>query len=109
MGGADGLGYGQTWLFYISGSTSGCGSSNTGQRNFNVDYVNTTAKPIMASWQFAIPWGGYALVYLNYVMIAQIGVANGFLPYSVVIPPGGTYTVGVFGATPNICTWAELR
>ena len=109
MGGADGLGYGQTWQFYIHGTSSGCGSSNTGQRNFNVDYVNTTAKPIMASWQFAIPWGGYALVYLNYVMIAQIGVANGFLPYSVVIPPGGTYTVGVYGATPTICTWAELR
>lgn len=93
------LGVGQTW--------------QTPSRSAGVTYTNTTGKPILIiiSGQVNASNTQYTYIFVNSVQVAYAFGGGGAaayyaLPYSVIVPPGSTYSVTNAG---GISVWVELR
>jgi hypothetical protein len=106
-GGADGLGYGQTWQ-NLTGNSVGC----NGPRNFFVTCTNTTGKPIFVSVATYKSSGGGGNVMHSVNGVQQLhegmaGTDNG-KTITFVVPPDSTYSVAT-DSSYFISSWHELR
>jgi hypothetical protein len=102
-GGADGIGYGQSW------------NNVTASRGFGTNYTNATTKPIQvivsAQW-----WGGnqraQIQAYVNGLVVQYSAIfagsySDGIPTVSFIVPSGSSYSVS--GSACSVLNWAELR
>lgn len=95
------FGVGQSWL------------DMTSSRALSTVYTNSTGKPIAITGVLG-PASGATVTALTTVGSLAIystysGVVNNYLSFSVVIPPGATYSVVAANGTAALVNWRELR
>jgi hypothetical protein len=90
------IGYGQTW------------QNVTGSRAIGTTYYNTTGRPIAVFAVATAASGNYSGYSVNGVGASQIGVANGLMPISFIVPPGGSYSI-TQNSSATLNQWNELR
>jgi hypothetical protein len=99
--GSSGLGFGQTW------------QNVTGSRAQSTTYTNSTGSPIIVSFRggdnSGQPLSLTVTVSGNATYISGLGfTAGGIGNWTIVIPPGATYSAA-WNASANFSQWWELR
>lgn len=93
------LGVGQTW------------QNMTASRVKNVNYTNTTGRPIFVSLACSDSGSGIAYFYVDGIKVGAINTASTSTvdaQIGVVVPSGSTYQFEA-GSSQNFDSWAELR
>jgi hypothetical protein len=105
------VGYSQTWQSYIQAAVG------TG-RVSGTTYYNTTGRPIFVMTTVNTGSTGvhYATIVVNGITVSLLGQGSGgstntaaLWTGTYMVPPGGSYSVTLSGASIVLYTWVELR
>jgi len=100
LAGISAIGYGQIW------------QDVTGSRVIGTTYYNTTGRPIQVSaTTFSTTAASVGQMTVNGVVVAKSAQpGSGYNDiYSVIVPPGGAYSITQAGAGASLYQWSELR